>query len=74
MKKNKKFGGKCILEHPMPYVDYWMGVNESFYRDPDILIKPGYSRFSRGVIKRMKEECSTADFIQVHSSFVRGHL
>lgn len=70
IKKNKLLGGKSILEHPTPHVDFWMKVNNQFYSDPVIKPKPGYSRFSKKMINRMKAEYELADYIQVHSSFV----
>lgn len=71
LKRNKELGGISILEHPMPHVDHWMRVNQRFYDDQKFPVKPGYSRFSSRMIRRMKAEYSTADYIQVHSSFAR---
>jgi glycosyltransferase involved in cell wall biosynthesis len=71
MRKNRQLGGKNVLEHPMPHVEQWMSVNQQFYNDPAILVKPGYSRFSPGMVSRMVKEYSEADYIQVHSSFAR---
>lgn len=66
---NKRLGGISILEHPMPHINYWMGVNKSFYDDNRFRVKPGYSHFSKAMIKRMHSEYQHADYIQVHSSF-----
>jgi glycosyltransferase involved in cell wall biosynthesis len=71
IKKNKELGGKTILEHGMAHVDHWMHENEKFYLDSKIAVKPGYSSFRSGVVKKMKKEYELADYIQVHSSFAR---
>jgi glycosyltransferase involved in cell wall biosynthesis len=71
LRKNRKLGGNNLLEHPMPHVDYWMQVNNSFYENSKYFMKPGFSRFSERMIRRMKSEYQLADFIQVHSSFAK---
>jgi glycosyltransferase involved in cell wall biosynthesis len=71
IKKNKRLGGKTILEHGMAHVDYWMSENQKFYRDSTFVVKPGYSSFTKGMIERMKKEYELADYIQVHSSFAK---
>lgn len=71
IKKNKALGGKTILEHGMAHVDYWMSINQKFYGDSTIAVKPGYSSFTHRTIKRMKKEYELADYIQVHSSFAK---
>jgi glycosyltransferase involved in cell wall biosynthesis len=71
IQKNRKMGGLSVLEHPMPHVNHWMQINQSFYDDPAFTVKPGYSRFSRGMVRRMLAEYEAADFIDVHSSFAR---
>lgn len=70
--KNKRKGGKAILEHPMPHAKFWMSINQRFYEDLAIRVKPGYSRFSQRVVEKMLREYETADFVQVHSSFARN--
>lgn len=71
MRKNARMGGKSVLEHPMPHVDYWMDVNTSFFNDRSIKVKPDYSRFSKGLVHKMREEYEAADYVQVHSTFAR---
>lgn len=71
IKKNRKLGGMTVLEHGMAHIDEWMSENEKFYLDSDIEVKPGYSSFTRGIIKRMKNEYAQANYIQVHSSYAK---
>lgn len=71
MRKNASLGGKSVLEHPMPHVDYWMDINTGFFNDRSIEVKPGYSRFSKGLVHKMRKEYEAADYVQVHSTFAR---
>jgi glycosyltransferase involved in cell wall biosynthesis len=72
IKKNRQLGGKNLLEHPMPHVNYWMEINNSFYQNKRFTSKPGFSRFSERMVKRMQDEYLISDHINVHSTFVRN--
>lgn len=71
MRKNSRMGGRSVLEHPMTHVDYWMDINKRFFNDRSIRVKPGYGRFSKGLVYKMKKEYEVADYVQVHSTFAR---
>lgn len=66
--KWRKNGGVCILEHPMVHVNEWMAIMQQAYQ---LVPQKGYghSLFTAQMQKRMLEEYTLADKINVLSTY-----
>lgn len=68
LRRARRLGAVCLLEHPMSHVETWMTlVQEEYARWGG----GSYSLFPPFLVERMKREYEAADYISVLSSFAR---
>lgn len=70
-KKAKSDGTLTVLEYSMAYIDFWMKILKEENKKWGVKSEKCSGMFSIKTIKKLQEECRTADYISVLSSFAK---